>query len=61
MGNGFDAGTTGTLMTYMYKGKQYIVMAIGGQNHPLLVEKGPPKGGHYDCRGVRLSRTLEVS
>jgi glucose dehydrogenase len=29
-----DAGTTGTLMTYLYKGKQYIVAAIGGQNHP---------------------------
>ena len=28
-----DAGTTGTLMTYMHKGKQYIVVAIGGQEH----------------------------
>jgi quinoprotein glucose dehydrogenase len=29
-----DAGTTGTLMTYLFKGRQYIVVAIGGQNHP---------------------------
>jgi len=28
-----DAGTTGTMMTYLYKGKQYIVVAIGGQDH----------------------------
>jgi quinoprotein glucose dehydrogenase len=28
------AGTTGTLMTYQFKGLQYIVVAIGGQNHP---------------------------
>ncbi len=28
-----DAGTTGTLMTYMQNGKQYLVMAIGGLNH----------------------------
>jgi len=29
-----EAGSTGTLMTYMYKGRQYLVVAIGGQNHP---------------------------
>jgi quinoprotein glucose dehydrogenase len=29
-----DAGTTGTLMTYLHKGKQYVAVAIGGQNHP---------------------------
>jgi quinoprotein glucose dehydrogenase len=29
-----DAGSTGTLMTYLYKGRQYLVVAIGGQNHP---------------------------
>jgi glucose dehydrogenase len=29
-----DAGSTGTLMTYMFKGRQYIVVAIGGQQHP---------------------------
>ena len=28
------AGTTGTLMTYQVKGRQYLVVAIGGQNHP---------------------------
>ena len=28
------AGTTGTPMTYMHNGKQYIVVAIGGQQHP---------------------------
>ena len=28
-----EAGSTGTLMTYFYKGKQYIVIAIGGQRH----------------------------
>ena len=27
------AGTTGTLITYLFKGRQYIVVAIGGQNH----------------------------
>jgi glucose dehydrogenase len=30
----FPAGTTGAPMTYMYKGKQYLVVPIGGQNHP---------------------------
>jgi quinoprotein glucose dehydrogenase len=29
-----DAGTTGSLMTYMYRGRQYIAVAIGGQDHP---------------------------
>ena len=29
-----DAGSTGTLITYLYKGRQYLVVAIGGQNHP---------------------------
>ena len=29
-----DAGSTGTLMTYMYHGRQYLVVAIGGQAHP---------------------------
>ena len=29
-----DAGSTGTLMTYLHKGRQYLVVAIGGQNHP---------------------------
>jgi quinoprotein glucose dehydrogenase len=28
------AGTTGTLMTYLYQGRQYLVVAIGGENHP---------------------------
>ena len=28
-----DAGSTGTLMTYLYKGRQYVVVAIGGQTH----------------------------
>ena len=30
----FSAGTTGAPMTYMYKGKQYIVVAIGSTEHP---------------------------
>jgi quinoprotein glucose dehydrogenase len=29
-----DAGTTGTLITYQFRGRQYIVVAIGGQSHP---------------------------
>ncbi|MQA91365.1 MAG: PQQ-binding-like beta-propeller repeat protein [Gemmatimonas sp.] len=29
-----DAGTTGAAMTYMHEGKQYIVVAIGGRDHP---------------------------
>jgi quinoprotein glucose dehydrogenase len=29
-----EAGATGAPMTYMHQGRQYIVMAIGGQNHP---------------------------
>jgi len=28
-----DAGTTGTLMTYLYKGKQYLIAPIGGATH----------------------------
>ena len=28
------AGQTGTPMTYMLGGKQYVVVAIGGQNYP---------------------------
>jgi quinoprotein glucose dehydrogenase len=30
----FPAGTTGAPMTYMYRGKQYIVVAIGSAEHP---------------------------
>jgi quinoprotein glucose dehydrogenase len=30
----FEAGATGAPMTYVHKGKQYIVFAIGGQQHP---------------------------
>ena len=30
----FQAGTTGAPMTYMYRGKQYIVVAIGSVDHP---------------------------
>jgi len=29
-----EAGSTGTLMTYLHKGKQYLVVAIGGVQHP---------------------------
>ena len=30
----FSAGTTGAPMTYMFEGKQYIVVAIGSEDHP---------------------------
>jgi quinoprotein glucose dehydrogenase len=30
----FPAGTTGAPMTYMFNGKQYIVVAIGSRQHP---------------------------
>ncbi len=29
-----DAGSTGTLMTYLHDGRQYLVVAIGGLEHP---------------------------
>jgi quinoprotein glucose dehydrogenase len=29
-----DAGTSGAPMTYLFEGKQYIVVAIGGKEHP---------------------------
>ena len=29
-----EAGSTGTLMTYLHNGKQYVVIAIGGFQHP---------------------------
>jgi quinoprotein glucose dehydrogenase len=29
-----EAGTTGTLITYLHRGRQYLVVAIGGQEHP---------------------------
>ena len=29
-----EAGSTGTLMTYLHQGKQYIVVAIGGLERP---------------------------
>ncbi len=29
-----DAGSTGTLMTYLHQGRQYVVVAIGGFEHP---------------------------
>src|SRR5262249_37793528 len=32
--DGMDAGSTGTLMPYLSRGRQYRVVAIGGQNHP---------------------------
>jgi len=28
------AGTTGAPMTYLFQGKQYIVIAVGGREHP---------------------------
>jgi quinoprotein glucose dehydrogenase len=28
------AGTTGAVMTYMFEGKQYILVAVGGRDHP---------------------------
>ena len=28
------AGTPGAPMTYMYEGKQFIVVAVGGTDHP---------------------------
>jgi len=28
------AGTTGAPMTYLFEGKQYIVIAVGGREHP---------------------------
>ena len=31
---GLDAGSTGTLMTYLHDGRQYLVVAIGGMDHP---------------------------
>lgn len=30
----YQTGSTGTLMTYLHKGKQYLVVAIGGVQHP---------------------------
>ncbi len=30
----FEAGTTGAPMSYLWNGKQYIVVAIGGEDHP---------------------------
>ena len=30
---GLEAGATGAPMTYMHRGKQYVVFAIGGQQH----------------------------
>ena len=29
-----DAGSTGTLITYLHNDRQYLVVAIGGRNHP---------------------------
>jgi quinoprotein glucose dehydrogenase len=29
-----DAGSTGTMMTYLFQGTQYVVVAIGGFTHP---------------------------
>jgi quinoprotein glucose dehydrogenase len=30
----FEAGANGAPMTYLFNGKQYVVLAIGGQRHP---------------------------
>jgi quinoprotein glucose dehydrogenase len=30
----FAAGTTGAAMTYVYQGKQYIIVAVGSRDHP---------------------------
>jgi quinoprotein glucose dehydrogenase len=39
----FEAGTTGTLMTYLHKSKQYVVVAIGSTTHePELVALSLP-------------------
>jgi quinoprotein glucose dehydrogenase len=40
------AGTTGAPMTYQFKGRQYIVVPIGGKNHPPeFVALGLPSSG----------------
>ena len=40
-----DAGTTGMLMTYLYKGKQYLIAPIGGQcTSPNSSRSGCRKG-----------------
>ena len=35
-----EAGTTGTPITYLYKGRQFIVVAIGGLEHPAELGVG---------------------
>ena len=30
----FPAGATGAPITYLHQGKQYVVLAIGGNQHP---------------------------
>jgi glucose dehydrogenase len=38
-----EAGANGAPMTYLHAGKQYVVLAIGGQRHPAeLVALGLP-------------------
>ncbi len=32
-----EAGSTGTFMTYLHQGKQYVVIAIGGFQHPAEI------------------------
>ena len=43
----FEAGTTGAPMTYLFKEKQYVVVAIGGLNHPAEFVAFEP------CRGTK--------
>ena len=49
-----DAGSTGTLMTYLFKGRQYLVVAIGGQDHPAeFVAFALPAGKRTSAEGAR--------
>src|SRR5262249_50530286 len=55
-----ESGSTGTLMTYMHKGRQYVVVAIGGQNRgPAFVVFAVPPGVKQ-VRGDSMAADFEL-
>ena len=54
------AGTTGAPMSYLWNGKQYIVVAIGGEDHPaeLPEARRTGRGRIYPLRLPRLGKMM---
>ena len=62
----FEAGTTSAPISYMHEGKQYIVVAIGGRDHPaefvaLALSASDDEAGQQASNQVRSERAEEAT